>query len=105
MLVFHQCPLYFSLFNFCIFCIFSCIGSARGLSVSLSLITVPVVGENISFAVTVTNHGSVLKTVREYVNAQAKHYDCSPSDTFWEADNIIQLAPNGSMCLCEKCVR
>ncbi|MCJ8729533.1 hypothetical protein PDJAM_G00107410 [Pangasius djambal] len=74
-------------------------GSAKGLSVELSLIKAPVVGENISFSVTVTNHGSVVKTVREYVNAQAKSYDHSPSDTFWEADNIIQLAPNGSKVL------
>ncbi|XP_017335577.1 transglutaminase 5, like [Ictalurus punctatus] len=74
-------------------------GSAEGLSVELSLIRVPVVGENISFSVTVTNRGNIMKTVREYVNAQAKCYDHSPSDTFWEADSIIQLAPHRSKVL------
>ncbi|KAF4079144.1 hypothetical protein AMELA_G00189670 [Ameiurus melas] len=72
------------------------LANIHDLSVELSLIQVPVVGENISFSVTVTNHGNIKKTVREYVNAQAKCYDHSPSDTFWEADNIIQLAPHGS---------
>lgn len=80
--------------------VFLCIGSAQGLSVKLSLIKMPLVGENIAFSVTVTNHGGVLKTVREYSNAQAKSYDHSPSDTFWEADNIIQISPYGSMSLC-----
>lgn len=84
-------------------CVCLCAGSAEGLSVELSLIRVPVVGENISFSVTVTNRGNIMKTVREYVNAQAKCYDHSPSDTFWEADSIIQLAPHRSMCLF-KCV-
>lgn len=73
------------------------IESAQNLSVKLSLIGVPVLGENICFSVTVTNHSSVSKTLREYVNAQPKHYDHSPLDTFWEAENIIQLAPRGSM--------
>lgn len=75
----------------------------QGLSVELSFINLPVFGETISFLVTVTNCDSVLKTVRENVNAQAKQYYHSPSNTFWEDSNIIQLAPHGSMCLC-KCV-
>ncbi|KAF7711609.1 transglutaminase 5, like [Silurus meridionalis] len=73
--------------------------SVKGLSLELNHIKAPVVGENICFSVTVTNHSSVLKTVKEYVNAQAKSYDRSPSDTFWEADNIIQLAPHKSEVL------
>ncbi|XP_053353961.1 transglutaminase 5, like [Clarias gariepinus] len=73
--------------------------SAQNLSVKLSLIGVPVLGENICFSVTVTNHSSVSKTLREYVNAQPKHYDHSPLDTFWEAENIIQLAPRGRKVL------
>ncbi|GAA6096150.1 transglutaminase 5, like [Tachysurus ichikawai] len=73
--------------------------SAQGLSVELNLDKRPVVGENICFSVIVTNHDSVQKTVRECVNAQAKRYDRSPSDTFWEADDLIQLSPYGSTVL------
>lgn len=74
-------------------------GSAQGLSVELRLSKVPVVGENIQFSVTVTNHADVQKRVKEEVNAQAKFYDRSPTKTFWTADNLIELSPNESKIL------
>ncbi|KAI4883069.1 hypothetical protein NFI96_029359 [Prochilodus magdalenae] len=73
--------------------------SAEGLSVILKLPKVPVMGENISFTVTVTNMESTPKTVREHVNAQAKSYNRNPSETFWEAHNTIQLAARESKVL------
>ncbi|XP_058258210.1 transglutaminase 5, like [Hemibagrus wyckioides] len=73
--------------------------SARGFSVELNLDKMPVVGENICFSVIVTNLDSVQKRVREYANAQAKRYDTIPSDTFWEADNFIELSPYGKTVL------
>lgn len=76
--------------------------SAQGFSIELNLDKMPVVGENICFSVTVTNHDSIQKRVREYANAQAKRYDTIPSDTFWEADNFIELSPYGSMCSCKR---
>ncbi|XP_041743133.1 LOW QUALITY PROTEIN: protein-glutamine gamma-glutamyltransferase 5 [Coregonus clupeaformis] len=68
--------------------------STQGLSVSLSLLKVPAAGENISFTVMVTNMESVPKVLREHVNAQTKEYNHSPSDAFWEAHNIIRIAPH-----------
>ena len=60
---------------------------------SLALLKTPVSGESISFAVTVTNMEAVPKVLKEHVNAQAKTYDHSPSDTFWESHGLIQIAP------------
>ncbi|KAK3556840.1 hypothetical protein QTP70_022278 [Hemibagrus guttatus] len=76
--------------------------SAQSLSVELNLDKMPVVGENICFSVIVTNHDSVQKRVREHANAQAKRYNTVPSDTFWEADNFIDLSPYGKAVLQHK---
>ncbi|XP_076870446.1 LOW QUALITY PROTEIN: transglutaminase 5, like [Brachyhypopomus gauderio] len=73
--------------------------SAGGLSVGLHLVNVPVMGEHVTFSVTVTNKDNVRKSVREHVNAQAKSYNSSPSRTLWEARNLIQLAPHESKVL------
>uniref|UniRef100_A0A8B9LNC9 protein-glutamine gamma-glutamyltransferase n=1 Tax=Astyanax mexicanus TaxID=7994 RepID=A0A8B9LNC9_ASTMX len=72
---------------------------SEGLSVMLTLLKAPVMGGSISFSVTVTNKENTPKTVREHVNAQAKSYNHTPSDAFWEAHNTIQLAPNESKVL------
>lgn len=69
-------------------------GSTQGLSVSLSLLKVPVAGENITFTVMVTNMDSIPKVLREHVNAQTKEYNRCPSDTFWEVHNVIRIAPH-----------
>ncbi|XP_035634458.1 transglutaminase 5, like isoform X1 [Oncorhynchus keta] len=74
-------------------------GSTRGLSVSLSLLKVPVAGENITFTVMVTNTDSIPKVLREHVNAQTKKYNRSPSGTFWEVHNIVRIAPYEAMVI------
>ncbi|KAJ3602848.1 hypothetical protein NHX12_030593 [Muraenolepis orangiensis] len=68
-------------------------GSSSGMSVTLTLDKAPVAGVPIVFTVTVTNTESVAKVIKEHLNAQAKKYNNSPSDTFWEAHSIVNLAP------------
>ncbi|XP_062315960.1 transglutaminase 5, like isoform X1 [Osmerus eperlanus] len=68
-------------------------GSAQGLSVSMALLKMPLSGESISFSVTITNMEAIPKVLKEHVNAQAKTYNHSPSDTFWESHSLIQMAP------------
>ncbi|KAM4613330.1 transglutaminase 5, like [Polymixia lowei] len=70
-------------------------GPSQGVSVSLTLDKAPVAGAPILFTVTVTNMEMVAKMIREHLNAQTKEYNNSPSDTFWEAHNVIRLAPLG----------
>ncbi|KAJ8400572.1 hypothetical protein AAFF_G00393410 [Aldrovandia affinis] len=71
------------------------LGVNNSFAVSLSLHKAPVAGETIFFSVTVTNKDNVPKTLKEHVNAQAKEFNSSPLDTFWEAHNILQIAPYG----------
>lgn len=68
-------------------------GSSDGVAVFLMLDKAPVVGEPISFTVNVINKQNVAKTMKVHLNAQAKEYNHSPSDTFWETHGVIQLAP------------
>ncbi|XP_060925126.1 transglutaminase 5, like [Limanda limanda] len=67
--------------------------SSRGVFVSLNLDKAPVAGEPISFTVKVMNKQRVAKTMTMHLNAQAKEYNHSPSDTFWQMQGLIQLAP------------
>lgn len=68
-------------------------GSSDGVAVFLMLDKAPVVGEPISFTVNVVNKQNVAKTMKVHLNAQAKEYNHSPSDTFWETHGVMQLAP------------
>ncbi|XP_018559348.1 transglutaminase 5, like [Lates calcarifer] len=67
--------------------------SSQGVLVFLTLDRAPVAGEPISFSVKVVNKHSVAKMMKVHLNAQAKEYNSSPSDTFWEAHGVTQLAP------------
>ncbi|CAK6952735.1 transglutaminase 5%2C like [Scomber scombrus] len=67
--------------------------SSKKVLVSLSLDKAPVAGEPISFTVKVINKQDVAKTMKVCLNAQAKEYNNSPSETFWESHGIMQLAP------------
>ena len=67
--------------------------TSRGVSVALTLDKAPVAGVPIVFRVTITNKETVAKEIIEHLNAQAKQYNHSPSDTFWEAERVVKLAP------------
>ncbi|XP_070759334.1 transglutaminase 5, like [Enoplosus armatus] len=66
---------------------------SKGLLVFLNLDKAPVAGEPVRFTVKVINKQSVAKMMRVHLNAQAKEYYNSPSDTFWETHGVIKLAP------------
>ncbi|KAM7422973.1 hypothetical protein PAMA_010823 [Pampus argenteus] len=68
-------------------------GSSKGMLILLSLDKAPVNGEPIDFTVQVINKQSAAKMVRLNVNAQTKEYNNDPSDTIWESQGIMQLAP------------
>lgn len=68
-------------------------GLSRGVFLSLSLDKTPVAGEPVRFIVEVINKHRVAKSMKVHVNAQAKEYNHSPSETFWELHGIIHLAP------------
>ena len=61
--------------------------------VFLTLDKAPVAGEPVSFIVKVTNKQTVAKVMKVHLNAQAKEYNHSPSDTFWESHGVVELAP------------
>jgi len=68
-------------------------GSSPGMSVTLTLDRAPVTGLPVLVTVTVTNTEAVAKVIKVHLNAQAKQYNNSPSDTFWEDHSIVNLAP------------
>ncbi|XP_029989916.1 transglutaminase 5, like isoform X2 [Sphaeramia orbicularis] len=68
-------------------------GSSNGVVVFLTLEKAPVAGEPIHFTVKVINKQNVTKRMKVHFNAQAKEYNHSPSDTFWENHGVMQLAP------------
>uniref|UniRef100_A0A3Q2WVN1 Transglutaminase 5, like n=1 Tax=Haplochromis burtoni TaxID=8153 RepID=A0A3Q2WVN1_HAPBU len=68
-------------------------GSSQGVLVFLTLDKSPIVGEPVSFSVKIMNKQNVAKMLKIHLNAQAKEYNHSPSDTFWENHGVLQLAP------------
>ncbi|XP_067230338.1 protein-glutamine gamma-glutamyltransferase 5-like [Chanodichthys erythropterus] len=69
----------------------------EGIAVSLQLLKAPIVGENISFNVVITNKGDVPKMLRKHVNAQSKEYNCNPTEAFWKAENDLEIGPYETM--------
>lgn len=67
--------------------------SSSGVAVFLTLDKAPVAGEPVGFTVKVINKQSIAKVLKVHLNAQAKEYNHSPSDTFWETHGIVQMAP------------
>ncbi|KAM3621781.1 uncharacterized protein V6R79_015918 [Siganus canaliculatus] len=65
----------------------------KGVAVTLILDHVPVAGEPIRFTVKVVNNQNVAKRMTLHLNAQAKEYNHSPSDTFWENHGVLKLGP------------
>uniref|UniRef100_A0A673JYB8 protein-glutamine gamma-glutamyltransferase n=1 Tax=Sinocyclocheilus rhinocerous TaxID=307959 RepID=A0A673JYB8_9TELE len=70
--------------------------ASKGIEVSLQLLKAPVVGENISFNVIITNNVAAPKLLKKHVNAQNKEYNRNPTGTFWEAHDDVKIAPNES---------
>lgn len=68
-------------------------GSSNGVAVFLTLDKAPIAGEPVTFKVKVINKQNIAKNMKVHFNAQAKEYNHSPLDTFWETHGIIQLAP------------
>ncbi|RXN04719.1 glutamine gamma-glutamyltransferase [Labeo rohita] len=66
----------------------------KGVTVSLKLLNPPVVGENISFDVVITNNEAAPKQLKKHVNAQNKEYNRNPTGTFWEAHDDVKIGPN-----------
>ncbi|XP_077100313.1 protein-glutamine gamma-glutamyltransferase 5-like isoform X1 [Siphateles boraxobius] len=66
----------------------------KGVGVSLQLLKEPVVGENISFIVIITNNMLMTKLLRKHVNAQNKEYNHNPTGAFWEAHDDLKIGPN-----------
>ncbi|RXN25868.1 glutamine gamma-glutamyltransferase [Labeo rohita] len=69
-------------------------GASKGVTVSLKLLNPPVVGENISFNITITNNEAAPKQLKKHVNAQNKEYNRNPTGTFWEAHDDVKIGPN-----------
>ncbi|KAM8867178.1 transglutaminase 5, like isoform 1-T1 [Synchiropus picturatus] len=68
-------------------------GSSSGATVSLDLDKAPIAGEPINFTIKVVNLQKVSKMMKLHLNAQAKEYNSSPSDTFWEVHGVLHLGP------------
>ncbi|KAF4111817.1 hypothetical protein G5714_006612 [Onychostoma macrolepis] len=71
----------------------------QGIAVFLQLLKPPVVGENISFNVIITNKVAVPKLLRKHVNVQNKEYNRDPTGTFWEAHNNMKIGPNETVTI------
>ncbi|XP_061894293.1 transglutaminase 5, like [Entelurus aequoreus] len=65
----------------------------KRLAALLTLDKTPVAGTSILFALKVVNRQSAAKMMKVHLNAQTKEYNNSPSETFWEAHKVIELAP------------
>ncbi|XP_042613502.1 protein-glutamine gamma-glutamyltransferase 5-like isoform X2 [Cyprinus carpio] len=73
--------------------------ASKGIAVSLQLLKAPVVGENISFNVIITNNAAAPKLLKKHVNAQNKEYNRNPTGTFWEAHDDVKIGPNETLTI------
>ncbi|KAM4741248.1 transglutaminase 5, like [Anableps anableps] len=67
--------------------------ASKGVIVFLTLTQSPVAGKPVIFLVKVMNKQKIPKMMKVHLNAQAKEYNHSPSETFWGKHGVIQLAP------------
>lgn len=51
------------------------------------------VGESIRLSVTITNHSSSPRILKEHLNAQLKDYDSNPNITFWNMCKKVTIQP------------
>ncbi|XP_059415526.1 protein-glutamine gamma-glutamyltransferase 5-like [Carassius carassius] len=73
--------------------------ASKGTAVSLQLLKAPVVGENISFNVIITNNAAAPKLLKKHVNAQNKEYNRNPTGTFWEAHDDVKIGPKETLTI------
>uniref|UniRef100_A0A8C1WLH6 protein-glutamine gamma-glutamyltransferase n=1 Tax=Cyprinus carpio TaxID=7962 RepID=A0A8C1WLH6_CYPCA len=73
--------------------------ASKGTAVSLQLLKAPVVGENISFNVIITNNAAAPQLLKKHVNAQNKEYNRNPTGTFWEAHDDVKIGPNQTLTI------
>uniref|UniRef100_M4AY73 protein-glutamine gamma-glutamyltransferase n=2 Tax=Xiphophorus maculatus TaxID=8083 RepID=M4AY73_XIPMA len=67
--------------------------ASKGVMVFLTLAKHPVAGEPVVCLVKIMNKQKIPKMMKVHLNAQAKEYNHSPSETFWDKHGVIQLAP------------
>ncbi|XP_059426102.1 protein-glutamine gamma-glutamyltransferase 5-like [Carassius carassius] len=72
---------------------------SRGVEVSLQLLKAPVVGENISFNVIITNNDAAVKLLKKHVNAQNKEYNRNPTGSFWESHDDMKIGPKETVTI------
>ncbi|XP_055077588.1 transglutaminase 5, like isoform X2 [Periophthalmus magnuspinnatus] len=64
-----------------------------GILVFLNLDKPAVSGEPIRFTIKIINKQNKVKRLKMHLNAQAKEYNHTPSDTFWESHGVLQMGP------------
>ncbi|XP_052414129.1 protein-glutamine gamma-glutamyltransferase 5-like [Carassius gibelio] len=72
---------------------------SKGVEVSLQLLKAPVVGENISFNVIITNNDAAKKLLKKHVNAQNKEYNRNPTGSFWESHDDVKIGPKETVTM------
>ncbi|XP_026111484.1 protein-glutamine gamma-glutamyltransferase 5 [Carassius auratus] len=72
---------------------------SKGVAVSLQLLKAPVVGENISFNVIITNNEAAQKLLKKHVNAQNKEYNRNPTGSFWESHDDVKIGPKETVTI------
>ncbi|XP_041639534.1 transglutaminase 5, like [Cheilinus undulatus] len=65
----------------------------KDVFVFLTLDKAPVAGEPVRFTVRVINKLNAPKMLKVHLNAQAKEYNNSPLDSFWENHGVIKMGP------------
>ncbi|XP_072307917.1 transglutaminase 5, like [Eucyclogobius newberryi] len=76
--------------------------AAAGVLLFLTLDKAAVSGQPIGFTVKIINKQKKTKRFRMHLNAQAKEYNHSPSDTFWESNGVVQMGPSEVKILQQK---
>ncbi|XP_059353709.1 protein-glutamine gamma-glutamyltransferase 5-like [Carassius carassius] len=71
----------------------------QGLAVSLQLLKAPIIGENISFNIIITNKVASPKLLRKHLNAQNKEYNRNPAGAFWEAHGDMKIGPKETVTM------
>ncbi|XP_072306329.1 protein-glutamine gamma-glutamyltransferase 5-like [Eucyclogobius newberryi] len=69
------------------------LGVGPRLEVSLDVEQTPSMGDSICLCVTISNHSSHARFLTKHLNAQLKHYNCCPRDSFWKTHRQLEILP------------